>query len=107
MLSDDHAKLAAVLEQLETERQRRIEERVEKREAVRVPPLSVMGGERSAKVKPLHATLARRALLRLDLMAAPAPHSLGIPRPQFPQLCATCLPRHPLQTVGSSNCRGG
>jgi hypothetical protein len=47
---------------------------------------------RSAKVKPLHATLARRALLRLDLMAAPAPHSLGIPRPQFPRLCAlACL----------------
>src|SRR6266566_2752373 len=27
----------------------------------------------SAKVKPLHATLARRALLRLDSMAAPDP----------------------------------
>ena len=35
---------------------------------------------RSAKVKPLHATLARRALLRLDSMAAPDPHSLGVPR---------------------------
>ena len=31
---------------------------------------------RSAKVNPLHATLARRALLRLDSMAAPDPHSL-------------------------------
>ena len=54
---------------------------------------------RSAKVKPLHATLARRALLRLDSMAAPGPHSLGVPRPQFPRLCPTCLPRHPLQTI--------
>jgi hypothetical protein len=38
---------------------------------------------RSAKVKPLHAPLARRAFLRLDSMAAPDPHSLGVPRPQF------------------------
>src|SRR5262249_998219 len=38
---------------------------------------------RSAKVKPLHATLARRALLRLDSMAAPDPHSMGVPRPHF------------------------
>src|SRR5262245_61773591 len=54
---------------------------------------------RSAKVKPLHATLARRALLRLDSMAAPDPHSLGVPRPQFPRLCPACLPRYPLQTI--------
>src|SRR5262249_42578233 len=33
---------------------------------------------RSAKVKPLHATLARRALLRLASMAAPDPHSLAV-----------------------------
>src|SRR5262249_36418608 len=46
---------------------------------------------RSAKVKPLHATLARRALLRLDSMAAPDPHSLGVPRLQFPRLCPICL----------------
>src|SRR5262249_37798139 len=54
---------------------------------------------RSAKVKPLHATLARRALLRLDSMAAPDPHSTGVPRPQFPRLCPACLPRYPLQTI--------
>jgi transposase len=54
---------------------------------------------RSAKAKPVHATLARRALLRLDSMAASDPHSLGVPRPQFPRLCPTCLPRHPLQTI--------
>jgi transposase len=23
----------------------------------------------------------------------------GVPRPQFPRLCPTCLPRHPLQTI--------
>jgi hypothetical protein len=45
MRTDDPAKLAAVLEQLETERQRRIDERVEKGEAVRVPPLSVVVGD--------------------------------------------------------------
>src|ERR1700756_2305583 len=38
---------------------------------------------RSAKVKPLHATLARRALLRLASMAAPDPHSLGVPHPEL------------------------
>src|SRR5213079_1705930 len=54
---------------------------------------------RSAQVKPLHATLARRAFLRLDSMAAPDPHSLGVPRPQFPWLCPACLPRYPLQTI--------
>src|SRR5262249_27750195 len=54
---------------------------------------------RSAKVKPLHATLARRALLRLDSMAAPDPHSMGVPRPQFPRLCPACLPRYPIQTI--------
>ena len=54
---------------------------------------------RSAKVKPLHAPLVRRALLRLDSMAAPDPHSLGVPCPQFPRLCPACLPRHPLQTI--------
>src|SRR6516162_11864884 len=57
------------------------------------------GHARSAKVKPLHATLARRALLRLDSMAAPDPHSLGVPRPQFPRLCPACLPRYSLQTI--------
>src|SRR5262249_16896119 len=57
------------------------------------------GHARSPKVKPLHATLARRALLRLDSMAAPDPHSLGVPRPQFPRLCPACLPRYSLQTI--------
>src|SRR5262249_29121846 len=41
----------------------------------------------------------RRALLRLDSMAAPDPHSLGVPRPQFPRLCPACLPRYSLQTI--------
>ena len=54
---------------------------------------------RSAKAKPLHAPLARRALLRLDSMAAPDPHSLGVPRPQFSWLCPACLPRYPRQTI--------
>src|SRR6516225_4034831 len=57
------------------------------------------GHARSPKVKPPHATLARRALLRLDSMAAPDPHSLGVPRPQFPRLCPACLPRYSLQTI--------
>src|SRR5262249_57558697 len=57
------------------------------------------GHARSPKVKPVHATLARRALLRLDSMAAPDPHSLGVPRPQFPRLCPACLPRYSLQTI--------
>src|SRR6516164_5121789 len=57
------------------------------------------GHARSPKVKPLHATLARRALLRLDSIAALDPHSLGVPRPQFPRLCPACLPRYSLQTI--------
>src|SRR6266540_7476547 len=32
-------------------------------------------------------------------MAAPDPHSLGVPRPQFPWLCPACLPCYPLQTI--------
>src|SRR5215831_3083137 len=32
-------------------------------------------------------------------MAAPDPHSMGVPRPQFPRLCPACLPRYPLQTI--------
>src|SRR5215471_20780395 len=32
-------------------------------------------------------------------MAAPDPHSLGVPRPQFPRLCPACLPRYSLQTI--------
>ena len=38
-------------------------------------------------------------LLRLGSMAAPVPHSLGVPRPQFPRLCPACLPRYALQTI--------
>src|SRR5438094_8129804 len=49
---------------------------------------------RSAKVKPLHATLARRALLRLDSMAAPDPRSLGVPRPESLRLSPAGLPRY-------------
>src|SRR5262249_52889827 len=32
-------------------------------------------------------------------MAAPDPHSLGGPRPEFPRLCPTCLPGNPLKTI--------
>jgi hypothetical protein len=46
----DPAKLAAALEQLETERRRRIDERVEKGEAVRVPPI-VVGAPGSVATK--------------------------------------------------------
>jgi transposase len=54
---------------------------------------------RSAPAKPLHATLARRALLRLDPMAAPHPRPLGVSRPELPRFCPTRLPRYPLQTI--------
>ena len=54
---------------------------------------------RSATAKPLHAALARRALLRLDTMAASHPRPLGVPRPELPRLCPARLPRCPLQTI--------
>ena len=54
---------------------------------------------RSAKVKPLHATLARRALLRLDPTAAPHPGPVGIPHPKLPRLRPARLPRYPLQAI--------
>ena len=54
---------------------------------------------RSATAKPLHATLARRALLRLDPMAAPHPGPVGIPHPKLPRLRPARLPRYPLQAI--------
>jgi hypothetical protein len=40
--------------------------------------------------EPLHATLAGRALLRLNTMATAHPRPLGIPRPQLPWLRPAC-----------------
>jgi hypothetical protein len=57
------------------------------------------GHARSATANPLHATLAGRALFRLDTMATSHPRPLGISPPQLPWLRPTCLPRHPLQTI--------
>ena len=54
---------------------------------------------RSATAKPLYATLARRALLCLDSMAAPHPRPLGILRPELPRLRTARLPRCPLQAI--------
>src|SRR5215472_13543693 len=54
---------------------------------------------RSATAKPLYATLARRALLCLDSMAAPRPRPLGILRPELPRLRTARLPRCPLQAI--------
>jgi hypothetical protein len=48
---------------------------------------------RSATAKPLHAALARRALLRLDTMATSHPRPLAVPRPELPRLCPARLPR--------------
>jgi hypothetical protein len=53
----------------------------------------------SKAAKPLHATLARRTLLRLDPMAAPHPRPLGVPQPELPRLRPARLPRDPLQTI--------
>ena len=53
----------------------------------------------SAAAKPLHATLARRALLRLDTMATSHPRPLGVPRSELPRLCPARLPRRPLQMI--------
>jgi hypothetical protein len=36
----------------------------------------------------------RRKRSNCDSMAAPDPHSLGVPRLQFLRLCPTCLPRY-------------
>jgi hypothetical protein len=57
------------------------------------------GHARSSTAKPLHATLARRALLRLDTMAAPHPGPLGVPCPELPRLRPARLPHRPLQTI--------
>ena len=61
---------------------------------------SQQGADAGSKAaKPLHATLARRTLLRLDPMAAPHPRPLGVPQPELPRLRPTRLPRDPLQTI--------
>ena len=52
-----------------------------------------------ATAKPLHAAMARRALLRLDTMATSHPRPLGVPRSELPRLCPARLPRCPLQTI--------
>src|SRR5262249_20543796 len=49
--------------------------------------------------KPSRAFRVTRTLGRGSSMAAPDPHSLGVPRLQVPRLFPTCLPRHPLQTI--------
>jgi hypothetical protein len=41
----------------------------------------------------------REGLKELGLIEGKNVASLGIPRPQFPRLCPTCLPHHPLQTI--------
>src|SRR5206468_932342 len=51
------------------------------------------------RLKPLYATLARRAFLCLDTMAAPHTRSLGIPHSELPRLCPARLPRYPVQTI--------
>ena len=54
---------------------------------------------RSTAAKPLHAALARRALLRVDTMAAPYPRPVGVSRPELPRLRPARLPRYPLQAI--------
>jgi hypothetical protein len=49
---------------------------------------SAQSNARSATAEPLHATLARRAFLRLDPVAAPYPRSLGVPRSELPGLAS-------------------
>ncbi len=46
----------------------------------------------SAAPEPLYATVARRAFLRLDTVAASHPRPLGVPRPELPRLCPARLP---------------
>ena len=54
---------------------------------------------RSTTVEPLYATLARRAFLRLDTMAAPHTRPLEILHPELPRLCPARPPRYPLQAI--------
>src|SRR6266496_694295 len=54
---------------------------------------------RSAAPEPLYATVARRAFLRLDTVAASHPRPLGVPRPELPRLCPARLPCYPLQAI--------
>jgi hypothetical protein len=82
MLADPE-KLAAALEQLETERQRRIEERVEKGEAVRVPPLSVVVGHPesvAAAIEAFKARLREGGEAREIIFDEPAVLITGVPR---------------------------
>ena len=54
---------------------------------------------RSQTAKPLHTTLARRAVVRLDTMAAAHPRPLAVPHPELPWLCSARLPHYPLQAI--------
>ena len=49
---------------------------------------SAQSNARSATAERLHATLARRAFLHLDPVAAPYPRSLGVPRSELPGLAS-------------------
>jgi hypothetical protein len=51
-------------------------------------------GDRAYDSDPLDAELRKDGI---EMIADP--HSLGVPRPQFPWLCPACLPRYPLQTI--------
>ena len=61
-------------------------------EELRRDGIEMIAPHRSNRRKPLHATLARRALLRLDTMAAPHPDPLGVPCPELPRLRPARLP---------------
>jgi hypothetical protein len=49
--------------------------------------------------QPIHQTLARRALLRLDSVAALHPRPMGVSPAKLPRLPPARLPRHPLQAI--------
>jgi hypothetical protein len=46
-----------------------------------------------------HAALARRALLRVDTMAAPYSRPVGVSHPELPRLRSARLPGYPLQAI--------
>jgi hypothetical protein len=54
---------------------------------------------RSSPPQPIHQTLARRALLRLDSVAAPHPRPMGVSPAKLPRLPPARLPRHPFQAI--------
>ena len=56
----------------------------------------------SAAPEPLYATVARRAFLRLDTVAASHPRPLGVPRPELPRLCPARLPKRQRSLVALS-----